>query len=314
MDRLLLVILLASPWAPAMGQGGAAAPRPRGSPVAAVPAGVATLIPAGLLEVLHGDGSSTRLSAPASLTLGDEIRTGGGNYATIRFSDGSEVRLEPWSTFVLQQVRPGLFSMLLSSGKLWAVVTKEPRRRFQVRTPTAVASVRGTEFSVEVVNVRKTIAAVRAGLVAVQGLVADRMNGPEVLLEPGRSVSVVDGQVGPPQPLQGKRDDSSRENERAATLKADIAREAAAQSALDASQSGAFSAAINPQANEGAALLQSAVYQTNVGAAAAPLAQPVSVTGVSQPVENVLTQPPASTSETFGTGSLLDCPGCPKLP
>ena len=84
------------------------------------------------------------------LAPGDELKTDRGAKATLLFDDGSRVEVGPNSSYLLEESEAGKSSMSLSFGKLRAWVTKATARRFAVRTPTAVCSVRGTEFGVDV--------------------------------------------------------------------------------------------------------------------------------------------------------------------
>lgn len=93
--------------------------------------------------------------AGEKLSIGALIYTGEKSSATLKFADDSILLMEPEST-----VRLDLLSVFASTGMVdsrvhlrkGAVRTKvpvrEPRSRFQVTTPSAVAAVRGTNFRV----------------------------------------------------------------------------------------------------------------------------------------------------------------------
>src|SRR5687767_12917363 len=85
--------------------------------------------------------------SPAALGAGVRVHTRRGARATVELGDGSRVVLGPQSTFIIEVDRPSSIVLRLDLGKLWAAVTKNRRRQFSVQTPTAVAAVRGTEFS-----------------------------------------------------------------------------------------------------------------------------------------------------------------------
>jgi hypothetical protein len=85
---------------------------------------------------------------------GDTIKTGGESYSSIIFQDdGSRVKLAENSQLTLnatrekKKLKKRMF--LDSGGKLWAKVTKRKGTDFQVKTPTSVASVKGTRFILE---------------------------------------------------------------------------------------------------------------------------------------------------------------------
>lgn len=270
------------------------------------------LIPGqGSIEIRHADGSiSGAVSSPVALAAGDEIRVPPAGQATVRFADSSEVRLGPSSLFVVRKAEPKLFSMFLNAGKLWASVTKNRARRFEVHTPTAVASVRGTEFSVEVKNLQETIALVRSGLVAVQGLVEGRLVGSETMLEAGHMLSVIGGNVGMPEIIHGmlppvpsapgpreagapKVEDAAH----AAVLRHEVAHEVATQMIKEATQANAISSAVSPQAPEGTTLLQSAAYQQSANAAVAgPKPSAVNSSAVDAPAAANGPMPPDAAS------------------
>lgn len=174
------------------------------APAAAAPAavieahGTATYLPPG--------GSRRPIAGlPLALDGSGEVRTSGGAGLTIRFSDDSEVRLGPNSVFRLREESPALISLLLNLGKAWAVVSKNPRRAFEIRTPTAICAVRGTRFSVEAGDAW-TVTEVEEGRVAVSVLKAGISVGEPSLLGAGQRVQIRDGALVPPTsaPERGK--------------------------------------------------------------------------------------------------------------
>jgi hypothetical protein len=87
------------------------------------------------------------------LAAGDAVITSANTRAVIRFTDdGSTVRLDRSSQ--LSIVGPGVDrnalvkTVNLELGDVWASVTRQGERNFQVRTPAGVAAVKGTEFIV----------------------------------------------------------------------------------------------------------------------------------------------------------------------
>lgn len=106
------------------------------------------------------------------------------------FPDGTQVRLEKGGKLVLAEEGPGVVVFRLLAGKAWARVAKNRGRRFEIRTPVAVAAVRGTEFTVEINDDGQTVTQVLEGVVAVTPLRADKPVGRETLVQKGESVSV----------------------------------------------------------------------------------------------------------------------------
>jgi hypothetical protein len=85
------------------------------------------------------------------LVGGDTVSTSTGSYASVIFQDdGSRVKLGENSQLTLnatrdqKKLKKRMF--LDSGGKIWAKVAKKKGADFQVKTPTSVASVKGTEF------------------------------------------------------------------------------------------------------------------------------------------------------------------------
>ncbi len=123
-----------------------------------------------------------------TLDGGDSIRTGSASRAEIRYSDGTVTRLGANSLMRVntdnQAKRTGIRLLL---GKLWLKVTKG-NGELKVETPSAVASVLGTELLVT--NDEKNISHVTTldGLVEVTG-----NKGDKTLVHPGEWVEIVPG-------------------------------------------------------------------------------------------------------------------------
>lgn len=154
------------------------------------------------------------LQAGEVVQEGDQLQLDPNAFVAVRLADGSLVRVQAQSDVQLQQMRRrgragSLQSVLeLRSGGLDASVTRETAnpRRFEIRTPVASTSVRGTRFSVQVDATGRTIAAVDEGSVAVAA--ADAANGrrrgaaPDPVLTAGQGLAVsADGLQGPPSAL-----------------------------------------------------------------------------------------------------------------
>jgi hypothetical protein len=101
------------------------------------------------------------------------------------------VELNPGSSFTLKEASPEASGMELKLGSLRAWISKSLNRRFQVRTPTAVCSVRGTEFGVDVSDTGDTQVQMFGGLLAV----SDKA-GNEVLIKDRDSISVTSEGLG----------------------------------------------------------------------------------------------------------------------
>jgi len=88
---------------------------------------------------------------------GDRLWTGPDGRAVVVFLDGSKLRLGGNSSFALDNLSAKKADIRLDLGILEAWIKNVGGRRFRVRTPTAVASIRGTKFRVEVAAAGETI-------------------------------------------------------------------------------------------------------------------------------------------------------------
>jgi ferric-dicitrate binding protein FerR (iron transport regulator) len=129
------------------------------------------------------------------LAVGDRLRlhetivTGPDGFARFQLSDGSTFDVYSNSRVVFRET-PGLTDLLdLFIGRIKVFIehSKGPNPK-DVKTPTAVISVRGTVFDVEVQDEDgTTFVTLDDGLVDVRNLTAP---GPSVLLKPGESILV----------------------------------------------------------------------------------------------------------------------------
>ena len=117
-----------------------------------------------ILSILDGSASvarGTAAFAPASdgdlVNAGDRVQTAAASHAMVTFFDGSTLEIEPATTVQIEDAvsaASGAISIRISQtiGRTWASVQKLTRAdsKFEIRTPTAIASVRGTGFITEV--------------------------------------------------------------------------------------------------------------------------------------------------------------------
>ena len=193
-------------------------------------------IPVGLLpaesaqvEFVHGDvkvhtaepGASTNPAAAANppvaagtmLAEGTRLQVGPNGFVTVRLADGSIVKVSAQSDVQLRQLRrrgragsvQSVVEIQRGSVESSVAPSTDASRRFEVRTPRAVTSVRGTRFGVALSESGDTTAAVLQGAVAVQSRTADnpaRHNAAATVLQPGQGLAVqADGTVGSPRSL-----------------------------------------------------------------------------------------------------------------
>jgi hypothetical protein len=121
------------------------------------------LEPAAILTVLSGDvltrfagNDFSAATDGAVLYVGSTVRTSADARAVITLFEGSTVELEPASDMTIEEAttRGGstIVELAQSLGRSWHVVTHltTADSRYEVRTPAATASVRGTAFEVAV--------------------------------------------------------------------------------------------------------------------------------------------------------------------
>ncbi|WP_233868218.1 FecR domain-containing protein [Paraburkholderia adhaesiva] len=91
-----------------------------------------------------------------TLTEGDRVQTGKDGFATLEFADGSHLVIPPNTTLELKSLRKTVLTgatdriVDLQRGEVDSEVTHATRKddRFQIRSPSVVAGVRGTRFRV----------------------------------------------------------------------------------------------------------------------------------------------------------------------
>ncbi len=130
----------------------------------------------------HSSRSWVRVVRGSRLQLngGDSVRTRRASTAEIRMEDGSRVVLAPRSNFMLSSENEKKVSVGLLIGRLRSWVRKFSKK-FEVRTPTAVCAVRGTDFAVSADESGNTRVDVYDGTV-----MASDSSGNDVLVHSGQ--------------------------------------------------------------------------------------------------------------------------------
>ena len=141
------------------------------------------------VSVMDSGGYLRPLSVGDHLRLHQTIVTGPDSFARFQLTDGSTFDVYANSKVVFRET-PGitdLLDLLIGRIKVFIEHSKGPNPK-DVRTPTAVISVRGTVFDVEVRDEEgTTFVALDDGLIDVRNLTAP---GPSVLLKPGDSILI----------------------------------------------------------------------------------------------------------------------------
>ncbi len=124
----------------------------------------------GDVTVLSADGSP-EVSGEAGMPLeeGDRVVVAEGGSADVSLDGGSLITVREKSDFKIEKTTKGESSFFLSVGSLLAKIQKLGTQRLLVRTPTAVAAVRGTEFGVEVEGENSHVGVFDEGKVEVTG-------------------------------------------------------------------------------------------------------------------------------------------------
>jgi hypothetical protein len=121
----------------------------------AEPAGQITHL-AGILSVIHADGSSKTLAVKSNVEQGDLLTTEKDTYARVKFVDGAEIVMRPGTqlkveSYSFNPAKPETDNMLVSmfKGGLRAVtglIGKRNHDKVNFSTATATIGIRGTHF------------------------------------------------------------------------------------------------------------------------------------------------------------------------
>ncbi|MGU3776578.1 FecR domain-containing protein [Burkholderia metallica] len=146
------------------------------------------------------------LASDATLAEGDRVRTGPNGFVTLELSDGTHMSLPPDSQLDLKSLRRTVLTgtldreFELTRGSVESEVTHLKKRddRFQIRSPSVVAGVRGTRFRVnyDAAGTASTRVEVLDGTVGVAG---GRQSATPTLVHANfGSVATASGAVGAP--------------------------------------------------------------------------------------------------------------------
>ena len=161
---------------------------------------------AGSVVISHDGSEFTSAHEGDVIAAGDTIRTDAGASAEITYFEGSSVRIEPDTQIVVESLGTEadggtVIAVMQTLGRSWHVVTKliSGSSRYEVRTPSSTASVRGTVFAVDVhVDANGTAATVTTS----EGVVVHTATGPSgaaaVRVTAGRESTMSAGQPAEP--------------------------------------------------------------------------------------------------------------------
>ncbi|MEA3400378.1 MAG: FecR family protein [Armatimonadota bacterium] len=124
----------------------------------------------------RGESDFRALGATEHVLAGSTVKTTADSAVTLNWVDGSRIRLGPETSINVRKCSlntstketTSLFD--LDAGRVWVRVLTMLRgkSKFEIRTPTATAGVRGTVFYVEVADAGETTVAVYEGAVSVE--------------------------------------------------------------------------------------------------------------------------------------------------
>ena len=87
------------------------------------------------------------------IKTGDWLKTDLNVFAAIIFLDGSNIKIRSKTEIEIKSSRVAAKQlntmMYISEGQVWSKVTKQNNSEFEIKTPTAIASVKGTEFNID---------------------------------------------------------------------------------------------------------------------------------------------------------------------
>lgn len=160
---------------------------------AQVASGAAMITSASGRVSIERSGELWAVTAGMSMNVGQVMVTGTDGFAEMNLPDGSHLEIFPNSRFAYRANQFSLrdaIDLFLGRIKFHIQKVTKDDPSIRVNSPTAVISVRGTVFDVEVDPSQTTRVSVDEGAVAVRHRL---MPGNEVLLHPGESIEVQEG-------------------------------------------------------------------------------------------------------------------------
>jgi hypothetical protein len=167
---------------------------------------------AGVVTTLEGKVTVARASSPELLPLKfrdavfvrDRITTGKDSFARVLLGGRAVVTIREFSAVTITEV-PGVATVDVGSGRVAVAVARErmrPGDLVEVRTPNAVAGIRGTVIVAEVFDERRSVITVLKGVIDVTRLDAGRASGPATILNALQQVTISGASpVSPPHPI-----------------------------------------------------------------------------------------------------------------
>ena len=166
---------------------------------------------AGYVTTLQGTVTVARATAPAPTPLKfrdavfarDRIATGKDSFARVLLGGRAVVTIREFSSVTITE-SPAVATVNVASGRVAVAVARErmrPGDLVEVRTPNAVAGIRGTVIVAEVVNARHSVITVLKGVIDVAHVSTEMVSGPLTIVTALQQVSVVGAAVSAPRSI-----------------------------------------------------------------------------------------------------------------
>lgn len=151
----------------------------------------------GTATVTKKAGQPSEIKIKDTLSEGDSITTGEKSAIVVQFADNYVLQVDESSTVYLVSIDLKNREMMVQNGQVLSKLLRSGESNAVIKTPTAVASVRGTQFSVQYKN-RMTMVAVTEGKVAVKSGRHDNagkaasISKEEVITDAGKTVDITE--------------------------------------------------------------------------------------------------------------------------
>ena len=167
---------------------------------------------AGVVTTLEGKVTVVRAASPEltplkfrdAIFVRDRIATGKESFARILLGGKAVVTIREFSAVTITEV-PGVATVAVGSGRVAVAVARErmrPGDLVEVRTPNAVAGIRGTVIVAEVFDAQRSVITVLKGVIDVTRLDAGLAAGPATVLNALQQVTITGpNPVSAPRPI-----------------------------------------------------------------------------------------------------------------
>src|SRR5213083_1718174 len=175
-------------------------------------AGVVTTLKGKVTVVRASSSELTPLKFRDAVFVRDRITTGKDSFARVLLGGKAVVTIREFSAVTITEV-PGVATVDVGGGRVAVAVARErmrPGDLVEVRTPNAVAGIRGTVIVAEVFDSRHSVITVLKGVIDITRLDAGRLVGSSTILNALQQVTI-GGAVSSPQPVSSDTARSMRD-------------------------------------------------------------------------------------------------------